>query len=413
MNSENIKLIEEIRDFIAGTGGVSFEIPGGPDARYRWIEETLTKLGYWRLKKADKGLVIRYLMKMSGYSRQQITRLIKQYRVSGRVRRNHSSPATGFSTKYTPEDVKLLAELDELHDTLSGPATRKLCERAFTVFNDVRYERLAHISVSHLYNLRGSKRYKNQRWHYEKTKPKISNIGQRCKPNPDGKPGHIRIDTVHQGDLDGRKGVYHINAVDEVTQFEIVYTVSQISELYLIPALKEMLSAFPFVILGFHSDNGSEYVNRKVARLLQKLLIEFTKSRPRHSNDNALAECKNGAIIRKALGYSHIPQTWAPEVNEFNHHCLNPYINYHRPCFFPEIFIDQKGRQRKKYPHKSMTTPYERFKSLPGAAQYLKPGITFEDLDKVAMSMSDSDAARRLQEARTALFETINMREAA
>jgi DNA-binding MarR family transcriptional regulator len=187
MNSENIKLIEEIREFLAGTWVVSFEIPGGPDARYRWVEATLVKLAYWRLRKAEKGLVIRYLIKMSGYSRQQVTRLIRQFRVSGRVRRNHRTVA-GFSTKYTPEDVKLLAELDELHDTLSGPATRKLCERAFTVFNDVRYERLAHISVSHLYNLRGSKSYKNRRWHYEKTKPKVSNIGQRCKPNPDGNP---------------------------------------------------------------------------------------------------------------------------------------------------------------------------------------------------------------------------------
>jgi hypothetical protein len=189
--------------------------------------------------------------------------------------------------------------------------------------------------------------------------------------------------------------------------------VSQISEFHLIPALKEMLAAFPFVILAFHSDNGSEYVNRRVAGLLQKLLIEFTKSRPRHSSDNALAECKNGAIIRKALGYSHIPQTWAPEVNEFNRHHLNPYINYHRPCFFPETFVDEKGRQRRKYPHKSMATPYERFKSLPMAVTYLKPGVTFDELDNVALCMSDSEAARRLQEARSNLFETISMGEAA
>jgi hypothetical protein len=47
-----------------------------------------------------------------------------------------------------------------------------------------------------------------------------------------GKPGYIRIDTVHQGDLDGCKGVYHINAVDEVTQIEIVVSVEKISEQY-------------------------------------------------------------------------------------------------------------------------------------------------------------------------------------
>jgi transposase InsO family protein len=51
-----------------------------------------------------------------------------------------------------------------------------------------------------------------------------------------------------------------------------------------------LLDAFPFVIKGFHSDNGSEYINKRVAKLLEKLLIEFTKSRARHTNDNALAE---------------------------------------------------------------------------------------------------------------------------
>ena len=80
-------------------------------------------------------------------------------------------------------------------------------------------------------------------------------IGERRKPDPKGKPGMIRIDTVHQGDLDGQKGVYHINAVDEVTQFEIIGAVEGISERFLIPLLTELLEQFPFTIQGFHSDN--------------------------------------------------------------------------------------------------------------------------------------------------------------
>ena len=80
-----------------------------------------------------------------------------------------------------------------------------------------------------------------------------------------------------------------------MTQFEVVVSVERISEVYLIPALEHLLASFPFVIRGFHADNGSEYINRRVARLLEKLRIEFTKSRARHSNDNALVECKNGS----------------------------------------------------------------------------------------------------------------------
>ena len=96
-----------------------------------------------------------------------------------------------------------------------------------------------------------------------------------------------------------------------------------------------MLLQFPFVIRGFHSDNGSEFVNHTVARLLNKLLIRFTKSRPRHTNDNGLAESKNGAVVRKQLGYAYIPQSCAELLNGFNRDFFNPYINFHRPWFFP------------------------------------------------------------------------------
>ena len=105
----------------------------------------------------------------------------------------------------------------------------------------------------------------------------------------------------------GIKGLYHINAVDEVSQFEIVCAVEKISERYLIPVLEQLLDQFPFIILGFHADNGSEYINRHVVKLLKKLLIELTKSRARHANDNALVESKNGSIIRKHLRLQPYP----------------------------------------------------------------------------------------------------------
>lgn len=131
-------------------------------------------------------------------------------------------------------------------------------------------------------------------------------IGERRKPNPEHKPGYLRVDTVHPGDLDGIKGVYHINAVDQETQWQVLGATAQISEAWLIPVLEAMLRQFPLRILGFHSDNGSEFLNYTVAKLLNQLLVEQTKSRPRHSNDNGLAEAKNGAVIRKHMGYGHI-----------------------------------------------------------------------------------------------------------
>ena len=368
--------------------------------------KTLARFHYHSLGKTDKGLLLRYLIKVSGYSRTQVKRLIKQYRDTGRLcARQRTVP--GFARRYTDADIRLLAEMDERHDQPSGPMIKKLCERAYRLFGQTEHARLATISVSHLYILRQSKIYARLRQRYTKTCPKAAHIGQRRKPHPNGNPGYIRIDSVHQGDLDKQKGVYHINAVDEVTPFQLVFTVEKISERYLIPALQYLLETFPFVILGFHSDNGSEYINRQVAKLLQKLLIEFTKSRARQTNDNALVESKNGSVVRKAFGYSHIPQHWAPLINDFNQQHLNPYINYHRPCFFPKVITDKKGKQRKTYPYQNMMTPYDKLKSLPNPLQYLKSALTFEILDAIAYHVSDNQVAEQFQQARRELFNTI------
>ena len=345
---------------------------------------------------------------MTGLSRQQITLLVRQYRKDGKLSKQPCAPKRGFTYRYTTADVALLAETDVLHSTLSGPATKKLMERAYQVFGDPRYERLAGISISHLYNLRGSKPYLNKRRHWTKTNPVGVPIGKRRAPQPNGVPGYIRIDSVHQGDQDGVKGVYHINAVDCVTQMQFVATCEKISEAYMLPVIRQLLAGFPFVILGFHSDNGSEYINYQVARMLKKLLVEFTKSRPRHSNDNALAESKNGAVVRKHLGYAHIPQHCASLVNTFCAEFLNPYVNFHRPCFFPETITDAKGKERKKYRYEDMMTPYEKFKSIPEASQYLKDGVTFEQLNAQAAEMSDNNAALAMNDARKKLFKDIS-----
>ncbi|MDD4062744.1 MAG: hypothetical protein PHV25_03205 [Candidatus Pacebacteria bacterium] len=190
---------------------------------------------------------------------------------------------------------------------------------------------------------------------------------------------------------------------DEVTQWEIVGTVERISEYYLALLLEDSINQYPFKIVNFHSDNGSEYINKIVVKLLNKIMISQTKSRPRKSNDNALAESKNGSIVRKNMGYVHIPRQFAPMINDFCKKYLNIYINYHRPCGFATIKVDKRGKEKKKY--NTYLTPYEKFKTLIDCDQYLKPMITLEMLDSIAYSESDNDFARRMQKARGILFE--------
>ncbi len=298
MNDNHIKTLAQVCAFLEGTQAVEFSLQTKTE-RYDFIRRTLIRFAYHGLSKRDKGLLLSFMVHVSGYSRVQVKRLAKTWLKRGQLR-PRSSAGNGFTRKYTDSDRRLLAELDELHGTLSGPATKKLCERAWRLFELSNYQRLAGISVSHLYNLRRSKIYQGSRRKFNKTRSKTSSIGERRKPQPHGQPGYIRVDTVHQGDQDGVKGLYHINAVDEVTQFEIVCAVEKISERYMIPVLEQLLDQFPFIILSFHADNGSEYINQHVVKLLRKLLVELTKSRARHSNDNALVESKNGSIIRKA-----------------------------------------------------------------------------------------------------------------
>lgn len=196
-----------------------------------------------------------------------------------------------------------------------------------------------------------------------------------------------------------------------MTQYEVVCSVEQISERYLIPVLEGLLAGFPFKLKEFHSDNGSEFINHAVVKLLNKLNIQLSKSRSRHCNDNALVESKNGSVIRKQLGHAHIPQHHTKKFNQFDHDYLTPYLNYHRPCFYPEIRIDKKGRERKVYQYKNMMTPYEKLLSLDDPEQYLREGITLKRLKEKAESMTDNEAARRLQLVRENLFKSVYERQ--
>ena len=169
--------------------------------------------------------------------------------------------------------------------------------------------------------------------------------------------------------------------------------------------LEAILHQFPFPILGFHADNGSEFINHMVVRLLNKLLVgEFTKSRANRSQDNALVEGKNGAVLRKHIGYGHIAGQHAEQVQKFYTAYFNPYLNFHRPCGFATVRVDERGKRQRIYKAEDYATPYEKLKSLPQAAQYLKAGICFEQLDGTARLLSDTQYAKRMTEAKAKLL---------
>jgi transposase InsO family protein len=395
---------EQIRAFLEASEEVQFRGKGRKEV-YEWITRLLRRQEYRKQGKVVRGLLRGYVGKMTGRSRAQVTRLIGRYLEHSEVKES-SQRRHQFKSRFTAADLALLAEVDEAHETMSGPATKRILEREWTLYQHAAYKQLATISIAHIYNLRKRRRYRECRLNYTATRAVKVAIGERRKPEPGGQPGYLRVDTVHQGDRDGIKGVYHINAVDEVTQWQVVGSVAAITQTHLEPVLRAILGQFPFRIRGFHSDNGSEFINESVSGLLKRLLIEQTKSRPRRSNDNGLVESKNGAVIRKHMGYSYIAATHAPDVDRFYRRDFNPYLNFHRPCGQPERIVDEHGKE--KYVYRRYATPWETLRELcaaaPETAGYLREEVSMAELEQTAKRQSDTEAAKQMQDAKRKLF---------
>lgn len=405
MNDDNLTTTAQLEAFTTASHGLNF-VGKKRTQKYAWTAKMLQRFWYFGARRKKKTIIKAFIMKMTGYGDAQMTRLIAVMKKTRCIAARERTNAQSFPRKYGAEDIALLAATDNAHLRLSGKATKEIFRREHDLFGRKEYFRIKDISVSHLYNLRTTRQYVSHAATYTKTNPTSVPIGERRKPSPEGKPGYIRVDSVHQGDQGGEKGVYHINLVCEATQWELVGAVPAISEAFLLPLLEELILAFPFVVIEFHSDNGSEYINRMVAAMLQRLLITQTKSRPRRSNDNALVEGKNGSVIRKHMGYIHIPRHHAPAINDFYQEHLNLYVNYHRPSGYATTTIDKKGKEQKRYD--LYETPYEHFKKMSGATAYLREGVTFETLDRIAYATSDNDCAILMQKVKLALFKSFS-----
>ena len=403
-NDDHLVSVAQIQEFSKLNNCAKFKSNSSKVETYKWIDNSLGKFRYFSLKKGEKSIVKNYIMKMTGYSEGCIDKLIRRKKEFGKIFVKERTQ-NYFQTFYEPADIGLLAEVSNITLNQNGRALKEMFKGMYKDFNDMRFEKLSKISVSHIYNLKKTYTYETKSLYYTKTNPVQRDIGIRKKPEPFGKPGFVRVDSVHQGDLDKEKGVYHVNFVDEVTQMEYIICVEGISEYFLLPPLTEILKSWPTKVLGFHSDNGGEYINKMVAGMLNKMMIEQTKSRSRKSNDNALVEGKNGAIIRKYMGYGHIPKSEARKINAFYQEYLNPYLNYHRFCGFATDYVDERGKVKKVY--ENYMTPIQKLLSIPQCEQYFKEGITRELLEQQSRSENHFESAKKVHEMRTKLFKEI------
>ena len=210
---------------------------------------------------------------------------------------------------------------------------------------------------------------------------------------------------MHQGDLEGVKGVYHVNLVDEVTQWEILFCVDSITEESMAYVLSQALKLFPFVIVGFHSDNGGENINGSVSTILQEQFIEQTKSRSGRCNDNALIESKNGSVVRKHMGFYHIPKYEARKINGFYRDYFNEFLDFHRACSYPTTIVSDNGKKKKIY--KEIMTPCQKLLSIPNVEIYLRPDVTIQSLKEKMIRMSHIEYAKIMDEEKKKLFAAV------
>ena len=146
---------------------------------YGWVSRLLGEQQYGEQSRGCRGLLRRYVEKLTGLSRAQVTRLIGRYLKSGEVT-EASYRRRQFPQHYTRADIELLASVDKAHETLSGSATKRILEREYSEYGHAEFERLADISVAHLYNLRKQRRYRECRLSYQKTRAAQVQLGERC-----------------------------------------------------------------------------------------------------------------------------------------------------------------------------------------------------------------------------------------
>lgn len=396
MDDSRIHSIAQLAQFLNGAPQLVVSLEHAAiEEKYRFIDRTVDRFCYKTLTRKERHTVYRYLRKVTGYQKAQLLRLIKRAVLGKLIRKQYHRIKS--NRIYTSRDIKLLEKTDELHLRLSDRATAEILRREWEVFDQKEYQTIAGISHGHIGNLRHHPVYRNH-W-INHTKARLVPIGHTSPPENYGRPGSIRVDTVSQRD------VYHINAVDEITQWEVLVSVPVISEICMLPALSILLDQFPFTIFNFHSDRGGEAINYLVASFLQKLLINQTKSRARHPNDNALVETKNGSVVRKNMGWEHINLQFADDFTDYYRNWFNPYLNFHRPCAFPTVEKDDRGKTRKAYT--TYQPPYEAFKGIPEAHMFLKLGQSFQKLDTIAYEKSDNEFAELVREEERKLFEKV------
>ena len=409
LQTERLRTMEQVRAFVEGSEPVDYQ-PKDRASAYAFVRRTLAAFDYHRLGRADRGCVRAYIGKACGFSAAQISRLIRQQAETGAVvdrrARNSGRP---FETVYAAADIRLLAEVDEAFGGMSGLATCEILRRARDVHGDARFERLADVSRSHLYNLRATRTYRTKRTTWAKTRPSPVAIGVRKAPEPNGQPGFLRVDTVHLGDrgrAQGRvrrqrrgrghavrarwRGAGHLGAVHGSGAGSAAAPV---------PVRRAGLPRRQR--LRVRQPPRRQAAEQAARRVHEVAPAALQRQRP---SSRARTPTWCAGIWATSTSPSASPTTWTASPARA---CRRSSTSTAPACSPPSAWTP-RARCGEPTAATTCSTPLEKLKSLPGAASFLREGAGFADLDRAAAAQTDMQAAKSLNRARDELFRKVH-----
>ena len=400
-----IHTVEQIRGFLDGNGEVDFR-PLDRDEAHDLVRRTLLRLDYDALDRAGKGTVREYLVKATGLSRAQVTRLIGQYRETGRIedrRRGNSGrpfaqrlhagghPTAGGGRRDRRPALRSRGVRGD------APRVRGVRQRALRAPVAAVPVPPVHAAVEDLPRAAHDRRA-HPADHGTHRAPASGSTRQARLPAR----GHsARVDFVHVGRPQRRQGRLR---QQPGRPRPLAVGGHPVRARRRRGRHRRIRSWFPYWRRCSPPCRSSSPASTRTTvpststtqspRCSTRCMSLISRGRARHSNDSALVEGKNASVVRKWLGHDHIPQRFAPQVNAFANDVLSPYLNHHHPCLFATEVRDAKRKVRRRYRRRDVATPYEKLKSLPDAARLLKPGVTFASRSPTRRPTSRRTAAR-------------------
>ena len=215
------------------------------------------------------------------------------------------------------------------------------------------------------------------------------------------RPGFLEADTVAHcgGSLEG-DFIWSVTYCDILSGWTCNRAVWNKGAHGIVEATRSVEASLPFELLGFDTDNGSEFLNWHLLRYFQerKKAVGFTRSRPYKKNDNGHVEQKNWTHVRQLLGYERLEDpALVGAINDLYRECWEPLHNY----FLPSAKLEEKSRDgaKLKRKHDKPKTPYERLLASPDVRAAMK-----EKLRKEKAALNPFQLHRRLEEGLRAIL---------